>query len=121
MRAARRAIRRLGAFHHATAARRAYDALPKYTLIPAATTCFAEPISPRSSSSHRSSTEAILKLKGANLRIASVDERWEEEEPETEWRDSPMTMRYYLVTLEDGQQLTIIRNMNYERWYYQAG
>ena len=61
-----------------------------------------------------------VKLKGANLRIDSVDERWEEEEPETEWRDSPMTMRHYLVTLEDGQQLTIIRNMTYERWYYQA-
>ncbi len=61
-----------------------------------------------------------VKLKGANLRIASVDERWEEEEPETEWRDSPMTMKYYLVTLEDGQQLTIIKNMTYERWYWQA-
>jgi len=61
-----------------------------------------------------------VKLKGAKLGIASVDERWEEEEPETECRDSPMTMRYYLVTLEDGQQLTIIRNMNYEHWYYQA-
>ena len=61
-----------------------------------------------------------VKLKGADLRIASVDERWEEEEPETEWRDSPMTMRYYVVTLEDGQQLTIIRNMTYGRWSYQA-
>ena len=29
-----------------------------------------------------------------------------------------MTMRHYLVTLEDGQQLTIIKNMTYERWYY---
>ncbi len=61
-----------------------------------------------------------VKLKGANLSIASVDERWEEEEPETEWRDSPMTMKYPLITLEDGQQLTIIRNMTYERWYWQA-
>ena len=61
-----------------------------------------------------------VKLNGANLGIASVDERWEEEEPETEWRDSPMTMMYYLVTLEDSQQLTLIRNMTYERWYYQA-
>ena len=61
-----------------------------------------------------------VKLKGANLGIVSVDERWEEEEPETEWRDGPMTMRYYLVTLEDGQQLMIIRNMTYERWYWQA-
>ena len=61
-----------------------------------------------------------VKLNGAILWIASVDERWEEEEPETEWRDSPMTMIYYLVTLEDGQQLTLIRNMTYERWYYQV-
>ena len=60
-----------------------------------------------------------VKLNGTNLRIALVDERWEEEEPETEWRDSPMIMMYYLVTLEDGQKLTIIRNMTYERWYYQ--
>ncbi len=62
-----------------------------------------------------------VKLNGANLGIASIDERWEEEEPETEWRDSPMTMRHYLVTLEDGQQLTIIKNMTHERWYWQAG
>ena len=61
-----------------------------------------------------------VKLKGTNLGIASVDERWEEEEPETEWRDRPMTLRLYLVTLEDGKQLTIIRNMTYDRWYYQA-
>ena len=59
-----------------------------------------------------------VKLKGANLRIVSVDQRWEEEEPEAEWRDGPMTIRHYLVTLEDGQQITIIRNMTYKRWYY---
>lgn len=62
-----------------------------------------------------------VKLKGTTLEVASIDERWEEEEPETEWRDSPMTMMYYMVTLEDGQQLTLIRNMTYERWYYQVG
>ena len=64
---------------------------------------------------------ATIKLKGKNLKIASVDERWEEEEPETEWRGSPMTMMCYLVTLEDGQQLTLIKNMTYERWHYQVG
>ena len=61
-----------------------------------------------------------VKLNGANLGISSVDERWVEEEPETEWRNSPMTIRCFLVTLEDGQHLTIIKNMTYQRWYYQA-
>mgnify|MGYP001471174668 CR=1 FL=1 len=61
-----------------------------------------------------------VKLEGTNLRIAKVNERWEEEEPETEWRASPMTLEHYLVTLEDGQQLTIIKNMTYGRWYYTA-
>ena len=61
-----------------------------------------------------------VKLEGKNLRVASVDERWEEKEPETEWRDSPMTMRHYQVTLEDGQQVTLIRNMTYGQWYYQT-
>ena len=31
-----------------------------------------------------------------------------------------MTLMYYLVTLEDGQKLTLIKNMTYERWYYQV-
>ena len=62
----------------------------------------------------------VVKLNGANLGTTSVDERWEEEEPATEWRDSPMTLMYYLVTLEDGQKLTLIKNMTYERWYYQV-
>ena len=62
-----------------------------------------------------------VKLKGANLAVASIDQRWEEEEPETEWRSTPTTIRYYTVTLEDNQQLTILRNMTYDRWYWATG
>ncbi|MCZ6615216.1 MAG: hypothetical protein O6920_05500 [Chloroflexi bacterium] len=56
-------------------------------------------------------------LKGSSLRIASVDERWEEEEPETGWRDTT-TLKYYQVTLEDGQQVTLFRNLKLNRWYW---
>ena len=61
-----------------------------------------------------------VKLKGTTSAVASIDERWEEEEPATEWRSTPMTRIYYTVTLEDDRQLTISRNMTYDRWYWAA-
>ena len=59
-----------------------------------------------------------VKLKGTTFAVASIDGRWEEEEPETEWRPTPTTLMYYTVTLEDDRQLTILKNMTYARWYW---
>ena len=46
----------------------------------------------------------------------SIDEGVEEEEGEW-WEPEPLFSMHYQVTLEDGQQVTIFRNMNTGGWY----
>ena len=41
-----------------------------------------------------------VKLKGRTSAVVSINERWEDEEPETEWRSTPMTRMYYTVIIE---------------------
>ena len=54
-------------------------------------------------------------LEAKPLEVASIDERVEEEgafwEPEEVWK------MHYQVTLEDGQQVAIFRNMKTGGWY----
>ena len=55
-----------------------------------------------------------ISLEGKLLEVASIDERVEEEE----WLDEqPLTRMHYQVTLEDGRQVTIFRNMKTGGWY----
>ena len=56
-----------------------------------------------------------VSLEGKTLEVVSIDER-EEEEAEW-WEPEPVFRMHYQVTLEDGQQLTIFRNMKTESWY----
>ena len=56
-------------------------------------------------------------LKGKILAVVSVDEMWEEEVSESEWLEAT-TLEYYRVTLEDLQQLTLLRHMRLESWYW---
>lgn len=44
----------------------------------------------------------------------SIDEWWEDEE--FWWRDDPVVRETYLVTLEDGQRLTIFKNTLHGRF-----
>ena len=52
---------------------------------------------------------------GYSQRVVSVDDRCEVEEDW--WRDNPVVRMHYQVTLEDGRQLTIFRNMVHGGWY----
>ena len=56
-----------------------------------------------------------LVLEDRSQTVASVDERCEVEEDC--WKDYPLVRMYYRVTLEDGQELTIFRNMVHGGWY----
>ena len=55
-----------------------------------------------------------ISLAGKLLGVASIEERVEEEEW---WDEQPLTRMHYQVTLEDGQQVTIFRNMKTGGWY----
>ena len=52
---------------------------------------------------------------GEILEVVSIDERVEEEAEW--WEPEPLFKMHYQVTLEDGQQLTIFRNMSTGSWY----
>ena len=56
-------------------------------------------------------------LGGATLGIASVDDRCEVEEDW--WKDNPVVRMDYQITLADGSQLTIFKNMVHGGWYRQ--
>ena len=47
--------------------------------------------------------------------VAAIDERWEDEE--FWWRNDPVVRVTYRVSLEDGQELTIFKNMLTGGWY----
>ena len=55
-----------------------------------------------------------VSLEGKVLKVVSIDERVEEEEW---WDEHPLTRMHYQVTLEDGQQVMIFRNMTTGAWY----
>ena len=54
-------------------------------------------------------------LLGKQLEVGSIDEWWEDEE--FWWRDNPVVRVSYRVTLEDGQGLTLFKNMLTGGWY----
>ncbi len=54
-----------------------------------------------------------------SVPIESIEERWEDEE--FWWRDNPVVRVTYQVRLEDGQQLTVFKNLLTGGWYWQDG
>ena len=56
-----------------------------------------------------------VSLGGKVLEVVSIDE-WVEEEAEW-WEPEPVFKMHYHVTLEDGQQMAIFRNMMTGGWY----
>ena len=58
-------------------------------------------------------------LYGVSVQAESIEERWED--AGDWWRDDPVVRVTYQVTLEDGQQLTVFRNMLTGGWYRQDG
>ena len=60
---------------------------------------------------------AALVLDGMYKAVDSIDERCEVEE---DWRkDNAVVRMYYRVTLQNGVQLTIFKNMVHGGWYRQ--
>ena len=56
---------------------------------------------------------------GDELRVDSINQQWQvDAEP---WEHRPFSKVYYLVTLEDGQRLTVFKNMEHGGWYQLAG
>ena len=65
-----------------------------------------------------------IQLQGVKfVAVEAIDERWVVEEPPTEWRREPIEKGYYVVTLEDGTQHTLISNLNYDVpiWHHSPG
>ena len=56
-----------------------------------------------------------VSLEGNYLDVVSIDERVEEEAEW--WEPEPVFKMHYQVTLEDGQQVMIFRNMKTGAWY----
>ena len=55
---------------------------------------------------------------GEPIAVEAIVEQWEDEE---DWQDNPVVRVSYRVALEDGQEITIIRNMVTGGWYLVAG
>ena len=54
---------------------------------------------------------------GDELKVDSIDQQWQDDaEP---WERKPVSKLYYKVTLEDGQRLTVFRNMERGGWHRQ--
>ena len=60
-----------------------------------------------------------VSLEGKNLLVVSIVERVEEEAEW--WEQAPVYKMHYQVTLEDGRQVAIFRNMKTGSWYRQDG
>ena len=56
-----------------------------------------------------------ISLEGNVLEVVSIDDRVEEEAEW--WEPEPLFKMHYQVTLEDGQRVTIFRNMKTGAWY----
>jgi len=56
-----------------------------------------------------------VSLEGKTRKVASIDERMEEESEW--WEHAPVYKMHYQVWLEDGQQLAVFRNMKQGGWY----
>ena len=56
-----------------------------------------------------------VSVEGKVLDVVSIEERVEEEAEW--WEPEPLFKMHYQVTLEDGQQVTIFRNMKTGAWY----
>ena len=94
--------------------------MPKRTKAPAATDSLRlgtpMPIKVQEDEEFRPLAVSLL---GKLLPVESIEERWEDEE--FWWRDNPLIRVTYQVTLEDGRQLTIFKNMLHGGWYRVSG
>lgn len=59
-----------------------------------------------------------IRLKGGERRVGQILEIWQIDD---EWWREPISRRYANVAMEDGQILTVFRDLLTGRWYLQEG
>lgn len=56
---------------------------------------------------------------GEELRVDSIDQQWQSDaEP---WEREPVTKLHYQLTLENGERMTVFKNMEQGGWYRLVG
>lgn len=60
----------------------------------------------------------LLYLKGRMQKVQHIREIWQIDD---EWWRNPISRRYATLILEDGQTLTVYRDLTDRRWYLQEG
>ena len=60
-----------------------------------------------------------LAQEGRSLVVTSIDDLWQVDDEW--WRERPISRRYYQVTTQDEQRLTIFRDQLNGSWYWQKG
>ena len=60
----------------------------------------------------------FLYLKGRVRKVQHIREIWQIDD---EWWRNPISRRYATLILEDGQTLTVYRDLTDRRWYLQEG
>ena len=61
----------------------------------------------------------VLEQKGRKIIVASIDDLWQIHEEW--WRERPVARMYYQLTAQDGDCITIFRDLVDGLWYRQGG
>ena len=61
----------------------------------------------------------VLDQKGRKIIVASIDDLWQIHEEW--WRERPIARMYYQLTAQDGDCITIFRDLVDGLWYRQGG
>ena len=61
----------------------------------------------------------VLEQKGRKIIVASIDDLWQIHEEW--WRERPIARMYYQLTAQDGDCITIFRDLVDGLWYRQGG
>ena len=57
----------------------------------------------------------FVTFEGQELMVETIEQQWQDD-AET-WEHKPVARLYYQVTLENGQRLTMYKNMDHGGWY----
>ena len=60
-----------------------------------------------------------VSVEGTMFEVLSIDDRVKEEG--AFWEPEPVTKMHYQVTVEDGRQVAVFRNMKTGGWYWALG
>jgi len=75
--------------------------------------------SSRPARSRRPAQEGRRERAGASLVVTSINDLWQVDDEW--WRERPISRRYYQITTQNEQRLTIFRDQLNAQWYWQKG